>query len=144
MEFEFSAIIDRPPADVFAFFRDVDRHAGREGSVVPVYDRITPGPIGVGARYREVVKLSPFVAGEMISEITRFEPDECLEYKFSGLGMDGKLVYRFEAAGDGTRVLQRQYLWPRGVLRFLRPVIKVAFSLAAGRRLASIKRLLES
>lgn len=141
--FELHAVIDRPRADVFAFFRDMDQHAGQEGSVVPVYDKVTPGPTGVGTRYREVVRLFPFPAGEVISEITRFRPGRELGYTFSGLGMDGDLVYRFEPVEGGTRVDQRQRLRPRGLLKVARPLIGLCFGWAVRRRLAGIKSLLE-
>lgn len=144
MDFKFRAVIDRPQATVFAFFRDVDLHAAREGSVVPVYDKVTPGPAGVGTRYREVIKLLPGLSAEMHSEISHFEPDRSLGYSFTGLGMDGTLLYEFSVTDQGTLVVQRQTLQPRGLLALLEPLIGHAFSKAAGRRLEGIKRLLES
>ena len=59
MEFEFTAVIHCPPADVFALFRDIDQYNAHEGSPVPVLDKITDGPVGVGTRYREVVRMMP-------------------------------------------------------------------------------------
>ena len=144
MNFEFRAVIARPLADVFAFFRDLDQHAGQEGSVVPVYDKVTPGPTGVGTRYREVIRLLPGLTAEMWSEITAYEPERRLAYRFSGMGMDGLLDYEFEATGEGTLIVQRQSLHPRGLLNLLNPLIKPAFSRAAGNRLEGIKHLLES
>lgn len=110
MDFELSAVVDRPLEEVFAFFRDVDQHAGQKGTIVPVYDKITPGPIGVGTRYREVVQLLPFVTGEILTEVTGYEPGRRLAYKSVALGMAGELTYSFEAAAGGTRVVQRQSL----------------------------------
>jgi hypothetical protein len=144
MDFEFRAVIDCSPTEVFAFFRDVDRHAGQEGSVVPVYEKVTSGPTGIGTRYREVIRLLPYITAEMHTEVTCYRPERCLAYCFSGLGMDGSLEYEFETAGPGTRVLQRQSLHPRGLLVLLSPLIKLLFSWVAGRRLEEIKDLLES
>ena len=143
MDFEFTVVIECPLEHVFAFFRDVDRHAGEEGTVVPVYDKITPGPVGVGTRYREVVILLPFSSGEMISEVTTFEPGQRLGYRFSGLGMDGDLMYSFEEVAEGTKVVQRQSLHPRGALKLLSPLVGRMFAAEAGSRLTNIKRLLE-
>ena len=64
MEFEVEAVIDRSQEEVFAFFRDMHQLPSRKGSLVPVYDKITPGPVGVGTRIREVVRLLPFVGDE--------------------------------------------------------------------------------
>jgi hypothetical protein len=130
--------------DVFAFFRDIDQHPRRADSIVPVYDRITTGPTGVGTRYREVIRLLPSRTGEMLSEITCYEPEHRLGYRFCGLGMEGNLVYDFEATPEGTLVIQKQSLCPLGLLALLRVPIRAAFSRMAGRRLQDIKRLLES
>ena len=143
MEFRFTAIIERPREEVFAFFRDVDQHAGQKGTRVPVYDKTTTGPVGVGTRYREVVQVLPLVRGEMISEVTCYEEGKRLEYRFSGLGMEGELAYSFMPLEDGTRVVQEQSLHPRGVLRPFGWLIGKMFYAAASRRLQVIKSLVE-
>jgi hypothetical protein len=143
MDFRFTAVIAMPPGDVFAFFRDVDQHAGRKGTRVPVYDKLTSDPVGLGTRYREVVQLLPLVRGEIISEITDYEEGKRLGYRFSGLSMDGELTYTFEPVGQGTLVTQKQSLNPRGVLRFFSAGIGKIFSTVAAQRLEGIKALLE-
>lgn len=70
IELEAHATIHRPLEDVFEFFGDINQHAGREGSFVLVCDKTTPGPVGVGTCFREVVRVVPFLRGEVISEIT--------------------------------------------------------------------------
>ena len=47
----------------------------------------TNGLPAVGTRYREVVQMLPFVRGEILSEITRYEPPSHLEERFWGAGM---------------------------------------------------------
>jgi len=132
-----------PPGDVFAFLRDVDQHAGRKGTRVPVYDKLTPGPVGLGTRYREVVQLLPLVRGEIISEITDYEEGKRLGYRFSGLGMDGALTYTFQAVDRGTYLVQEQSLHPRGLLRIFGKAIGMMFSFMAGGRMEGITALLE-
>ena len=144
MEFELTAVINRSLEEVFAFFRDMDQHAGREGTIVPIYDKITPGPVGVGTRYREVVQVLPFVTGEILSEVVLYEPDRRLAYRYVALGMAGELTYSFEAVEEGTRMVQRQSLCPSGFLRLFSPVIGAMFSRMIERRLLGIKGLLES
>lgn len=145
MRFKTEAFIHRPPEDVVDFFRDMHRQPRREGSVVPVYDKITPGPVGVGTRIREVVRLLPLLKGEIISEITGYDPPHRLDYGFVAFGkMDGELTYRFEPVGEGVRVLQRHTLRPRGMLlKLLSPLIGVTFSWAIDHRLKGIKKVLE-
>ncbi len=144
MKFEISAVILRPTEQVFGFFKDVDRHAGQKGTLVPAYEKITPGPVGVGTRYREVVQLLPFMTGEILTEVVALEPDRRLAYRYVALGMAGELTYSFEAVEGGTRIVQQQSLLPGGVLRLFGPVIGALFSWMIKRRLAGIKGLLES
>jgi hypothetical protein len=145
VEFETKAFINRPQEDVFAFFRDMHQLPRREGSVVPVYDKITQGPVGVGTRIREVVRLLPLVRGEIISEIAEYDPPHRLDYRFVAFGkMDGELTFRLEPVGEGVQLLQRQTLRPRGtVLKVLSPLIAAMFSRAIDHRLRGIKKLLE-
>jgi uncharacterized protein YndB with AHSA1/START domain len=144
MEFEFTAVINKPLEDVFSFFRDIDQHAGQKGSIVPVYDKVTSETVGIGTRDREVVQVLPFVTGEVLTEVVGYEPNQRLAYRYVALGMDGELEYRFEALEEGTRVAQRQSLWPRGVWKLFSPMIREMFSRMAGKRLMGIKGLLES
>lgn len=144
MNFELSTVINRPLEDVFAFFRDIDQHAGQKGTIVPVYDKITPGPTGVGTRYREVVQILPFVTGEILTEVVGFEPLRRLAYHYVALGMAGELAYTFELVEGGTRLAQQQSLQPGGWMRLFSPLIGTAFSRMAARRLAGIQRFLES
>ena len=95
MYFELSIWINRPPADVFAFLRDKDLYPQEPGSPVLVLEKTTPEPAGVGTRYREVVQMLPCYHGEILSEITRFKPNEYLEEDFRGAGMHGHLAYEF-------------------------------------------------
>lgn len=144
MEFELSIVIDMPLEKVFAFFRDIDQYAGQKGTIVPVYDKLTSGLVGVGTRYREVVQVMPFVTGEILTEVVGYEPGQRLAYRFVAMGMAGELTYEFEAIEEGTRVVQRQSLCPSGWMRLFSPIIGAMFSRMIARRLAGIKVFLES
>ena len=144
MYFELSITIDRSPADVFAFLRDKDTYPQEDGSPVLILEKTTPGPPGVGARYREVVQMLPFVRGEIWSEITRFEPGEFLEEDFHGAGMAGHLAYQFLAEGGGTRLIQRETLFCRGLLKVLGPIVRRALSRRLRERLEVIRTVMES
>ena len=97
--------------------------------MVPVYEKAIPGPVSVGTRFREVVRLLPFLKGEVISEVTGCDPPHRFDYSFVAFGnMDGELTYRLEPVGGGGRVVQRQTLRPRGtLLKLLSPVTGAAF-----------------
>ena len=144
MYFELSISIKRPPAEVFAFLRDKDRHTQEKGSPVLLLEKTTPGAPGLGTRYREVVQMLPFYRGEILSEITRFVPDEFLEEDFWGAGMKGHLAYHFVQEGKGTRLVQQQTLHYRGALRVLEPLIRLVLGWRLRARLEEIKTELEN
>ncbi len=100
MYFELSIAIRWPPCEVFAFLRDIDKYPQKPGSPVLVLEQTTPGPAGVGTRYREVVQMLPFVRGEILSTVTCFVPGESLEEDFEGAGMIGHLAYQFLPEND--------------------------------------------
>lgn len=143
MKFELSITINCPPLDVFAFLRDIEQHPQKEDSPVLVLEKTTAGPPGVGTRYREVVQMLPFVQGEIISEITHFEPER-LELDWHGAGMEGHLAYYLKPAGEGTRLVQQETLYPRGVIKLFSPFIGFTFPRRLRWRLENIKKILES
>lgn len=138
MRFESSVRIARPPAEAFAFMRDKHLVAQELGSPVLVLEKTTPGDVGVGTRFREVVRLLPGVHGEIRSTITRCERDRALEEDFAGAGMRGHLTYGFRAEGDGTRLVQRQTLELVWWLRPLQPLVRRAFARRLRARLDGI------
>jgi hypothetical protein len=144
MYFDLSISIARSPEDVFGFLRDKDKYPQEPGSPVLVLEQTTPGPAAVGARYREVVQMLPFVRGEILSVITCFEPGERLEEDFEGAGMTGHLAYTFVPEDGGTRLTQRETVQLRGALRVLEPLIERMMSRQLWRRLEGIKAVLES
>lgn len=143
MDFELKIIIHRPIEEVFAFFRDIDQHAGQKGTIVPVYRKITPESVGVGTQYLEIVQLLPFVTGKILTRVVRYDPCRRLAYQFVALGMPGELTYWFEATEKGTQLVQQQSLRPEGLLRIFSPLIGSMFARMVRRRLLGIKRFLE-
>ncbi len=143
MYFELSIAIHRTPSDVFAFFRDIDKYPQKKDSPVLTLEQTTPGAPGVGTHYREVVQMLPFVRGEFLSVITRFEPNEHLEEDFEGAGFKGHLAYRFLPEDDGTRLIQREKMSAQGLLKVLEPIIERRLSRQLRVRLEGIKTILE-
>jgi hypothetical protein len=107
-------------------------------------EQTTPGAPGVGTHYREVVQMVPLVHGEILSVITRFEPNEHLEEDFEGAGFKGHLAYHFLSEDDGTRLIQRETMSAQGFLKVLEPVIVRVFFHHLRERLEAIKAILES
>jgi hypothetical protein len=144
MEFDLSIHINRSPDDVFAFLRDKDRFPQEEASPVLLLEKTTPGPPGMGTRYREIVQMLPLVRGEILSEITHYEPGIRLDEDWAGAGMEGNLTYLFIPEEGGTRLVQRETVEPRGWLRLAAPLIRISLGRALQNRLEGIKELLDA
>jgi hypothetical protein len=141
--FELTISIHRPPADVFAFLRDKDKYPQEEDSPVLLLEQTTSGFPDVGTCYREVVQMLPFYQGEILSKITRFEPNQHLEEDFCGAWMYGHLAYQFIPEQDGTKLIQRETLHYQGLLMFCEPFIRLLLQRRLRERLEGIKTVLE-
>ncbi|MBN1247267.1 MAG: SRPBCC family protein [Anaerolineae bacterium] len=139
MYFELSVSIERPPSEVFAFLRDKDSYPQPPDSPVLALDKTTSGPVGVGTCYREVVQMLPFVRGEIVSEITRYEPNRFLEERFAGAGMRGYLAYEFVPTDGGTLLIQRETVEPLGLLKLVAPVMAWMLGRRLRQRLQDIR-----
>lgn len=68
MEFDLSVRIGRPPEAVYAMLADIQQYVD-PAPVVPEMEKIPPGPIAVGTRWREIVRLLPGVTITMWTEV---------------------------------------------------------------------------
>ena len=143
MHFDLSVTIARPPATVFAFLRDKHLHVQEAGSPVLALEKTSPGAVGVGTRYRELVRMLPALRGEISSTVTRYEPDRALEEDFEGAGTSGHLAYGLAPVDGGTWLVQRQTLELAWWLRPLTPLVRRAFGRRLRGRLDGIAELLE-
>ena len=109
--------INKPPSDPFNFLCDKDKFKQPSNSPVLLLEKTTPGPIGVGTRYREVVQMMPFVKRDFLSEVIRFEPFSVLEEKWKGGGMEGILTYFFNPIPEGTELIQHVSVKAFGLLK---------------------------
>jgi hypothetical protein len=144
VRFELSVRIARPPDAVFAFLRDKHRHVQEAGSPVVVLEKSTAGDVGVGTRFREVVRMLPAVHGEIRSTVTRCEAGRRLDEDFAGAGMRGHLAYEFHRDAGGTRLVQRQTLELAWWLAPLAPLVRRAFTRRVRDRLQGIAAKLEA
>lgn len=144
MKFERSITIRCNPDEAFIFLRDKDKFQQEPGSPVLVLEKTTPGPVGVGTCYREVVQMFPLIKGEIISIVQRYEPPRYLEEFFRGTGMDGYLAYEFIPVDEGTMLIQRERIEFHGLFGLFAPVMERMLLKAVEARLEGIKSILET
>ncbi len=141
--FRGSIDIKKRPEAVFDLLANVHLVKQAEDSPVLALEMTTPGPVGLGTRYREVVQMLPFVKGEMLSEITAFGPPRVLEMEWTGPAMTGRDRYELAEIPDGTQLVHQKWTSGRGLLRLMEPFMRQALIPRLEERLVAIKRGLE-
>ena len=142
MKFERGITIHCKPEAAFVFLRDKDQFQQEPGSPVLVLEKTTPGPVGVGTRYREVVQMFPFVKGEILSTVQHYEPSRFLEELLRGTGMKGYLAYEFISVNEGTLLVQRETIQFHGLFGLFSPLMERMLLKAVEDRLEGIKVIL--
>jgi hypothetical protein len=135
-------VIDRPVEEVFDFVAD-ERNEPRFNPRMIRAEKVSPGPIGLGTRFRAETRTMRGTA-EMTIECTGYERPRRLASSTSLSNMDihGALV--FDAVPGGTRM---QWLWdlePRGASKLLRPIIARMGERQERAIWANLKRFLEA
>ena len=122
-----------PIDDAFSYIADFANAAIWDPGVASA-ERLDPGPVGLGARYRLGVRMGPRVAS-MEYRITTYEPSRRVVLTGSGSGVAAVDDIRFEATGQGTRIDYEADIRLTGLLRLAAPFAGGAF-----RRIASDAR----
>ncbi len=141
MLLDLSVTIDRPVEQVFAFIRDLDRQ--RHGDRVEGIEKITPGAVRVGTRYRERIRMPFGRRGELLIEVTELDPPHRLAVDFQGPVMRGGIVYILTPGERGTRVDQSEQISYTGWARPANTVGRPALRNKVRKRLDGFKSQLE-
>jgi len=145
MHFDYSVTIRRPRPAVFAMLADVQEWGKKErAALVPVMEKITPGPTRVGTRWHEVIQLAPHITMTVWSEVVAIESDRLLDERFWSWWMRGRLEYTMTPTDGGTVLRQRERLDPRGPFRLVDGYIARQLGPAIEARLEAIGRMLEA
>ena len=100
--FTLSKVIAAPVPETFAASTDVEKMPGRIKGVIRV-EKLTPGPVGLGTRFKETRIVFKREATETF-EVTAFEPDRRCELTVHSCGAEYRTDFRFTPEGAGTRV----------------------------------------
>jgi carbon monoxide dehydrogenase subunit G len=133
--------VRRPPADVFAVLADLGRATEWVPDLVSI-EQTTPGEVGVGTRYREVVRLGGKTS-EAELEVTEYDPPRVFAHDGRGGPSTFSATFTLEADGDGTRVTHAYAIELSGPMRIMGPMIKGWVRKNAETAHANLVRLLE-
>jgi len=114
------------PADAFRFVADF-ANASRWDPGVASSERIDPGPLAVGSRFRLGVRMAGRVA-PMEYRITHLEAPDRVVLEGEGSGVEAVDDIRFAAGGEGTRIQYVADIRLRGLLRLAAPFAGPAFA----------------
>lgn len=119
---EVSTVINRPLAEVFAFFTEPTNNPKWEEGLIECR-QVSPGPMGVGAQIIEVRK---FLGQRMESklEVTAFEPNKKYAVKVASGPIQFEISAMFEAVGDGTKVSISGQGEPGGFFKLAEGMVK--------------------
>jgi uncharacterized protein YndB with AHSA1/START domain len=141
-----SVEINRPPADVFAYLDEVERHGEWQQDIVNT-KKETDGPVGVGTRVTNMRRVGPGSPRPVTYEITDHDPPRRTVFR----GVNGPVrpqgTVTVEPLDDGTRsrVSLQFDLVGHGLLgKLLAPMARRQASRTIPRDQQSLKQKLES
>ena len=121
VQIEGEITIARPAEAVFDFVAD-ERNEPRFNPQMLRAEQVSPGPIGLGTRFRaEVANRGRPV--EMVIEFTDFERPRRLSSWTRMSAMDIRGTLTFDPIPEGTRMRWHWELAPRGLVRLLTPLV---------------------
>ena len=132
--------IDRPPAHVFAYLADLE-HTPEWNWAITSSQKVTPGPIAVGTRYRQTRSV-PRPGVEKL-EITGLEPPRRIDVDGKIGPFDARLSYELASSGSGTRLTNTAELDPPLPLGPVGNVVGGRIKASVAENLGVLKTLLE-
>lgn len=135
-------VIDRPAAEVFDFVVD-ERNEPSYNPRIARAEKLSPGPIGRGTRFRaESAAVGRTV--EMMIEITAYERPRRFDSAIRMAAADIQGGLRFDPLPAGTRMRWAWEVRLRGGYKLLRPIIAYAGRRQEQATWASLKRYLDA
>ena len=140
MRFTNTITINRSPATVFAYLSNLE-NLPRWNYALSETRQLTPGPPGVGTRYRQT-RTIPTHTEESL-EITEFVPPTQLTIQGTLNAFPAHLTYTLAPNHNATTLTNTVDLRPPGPLNLLAPIATGRIKSAVAANLEVLKRTLE-
>ena len=138
---DFSALIDRPQKDVFAFVANPGNMSKWNSAVVSL-EQVTPGAVGVGTKFKSVGEMmGRRIEGEM--EITAYEPESKCGFQINAGPMQVNITLSFKTVGTGTKINLNAQGNPGGLFKLAEGVLAGRVKSMMEENLARLKTVLE-
>jgi Polyketide cyclase / dehydrase and lipid transport len=135
-------VIERPVDEVFDFVADA-RNEPRYNPRMLRAEKLTPGPVGLGTRFRDEFK-SVGRPAEVTIEVVGYERPRRLTDSIHLSTMEIRGGLAFDPVPAGTRMRWSWELMPRGVFRLMTPVVAHIGRRQERRIWAGLKRVMEA
>jgi hypothetical protein len=135
-------VIGRPVDVVFDYVADQSNEPQYNPQMVRA-EKITPGPVGKGTRFRSAVSARGRTA-EMLIECTGYDRPRLFATTTMMAQADIGYTLRFEPTATGTRMRWSGQVRPKGAVRLLGPLISWLGKRQEQRNWASLKMHLEA
>jgi uncharacterized protein YndB with AHSA1/START domain len=138
-----SIVIHRPPDDVWTVVADLGTHTEWRPALRE-FRKVSEGPLGVGARIREVLE---WRGREIVIEdvVTAFEPPRRIALSGGWKAADFELDILLEEVAEGTKVTMDWPLHPRSLpMKLVAPFLGGAMRKATSEELELLKQYVES
>jgi uncharacterized protein YndB with AHSA1/START domain len=135
---EVEADVRRPPEEVFDYASDPAKEPEWNIRMKGI-EKLTDGPVGVGARYRMLFTQGP----PAISECVRFERPSFWELVGGSRVISSRFKGRVDRRGEGSHLVLRMEIRPRGLLALALPLVRRRMQRELERDIATIKVRLE-
>ena len=138
---DFSALIDRPQKDVFAFVANPN-NMSKWNSAVLSLEQIAPGAVGVGTKFKSIGEMmGRRIEGEM--QITAYEPDTKCGFQVTAGPMQVNITLSFKTVGTGTKINLNAQGNPGGLFKLAEGVLTGQVKSMMEGNLARLKTVLE-
>jgi Polyketide cyclase / dehydrase and lipid transport len=128
------------PSHVYAYLADLE-HNPEWNWAIESTEKVTPGPIGVGTRYRQTRSV-PRPGVEML-ELTGLDPLRRIEVTGKLGPFDARLTYELAPSGSGTRLTNTADLEPPRPLGFVGGLFGGQIRASVAENLGTLKMVLE-
>lgn len=141
MHFTNTVVIDRPPAEVFAYLADPENIPAWNYAIAESH-AVDPGPIHVGTVIRQRRTLPRPADEELV--VAEFDPDRLLTLRGDLGPLHGTISYQLEPVGSGTRLINEADMAARGPLAIVAGLAAGRVGSAVAANLDALKRILEA
>ena len=115
-----SVIIARSPLEIFDLAADPYTQLKWDPGTLQSVEKLTPGPLERGARYRGNFK----GFGVVEYEFVEYEPGKQFAHQASMNIGDIRHIFEFEPIREGTQLTQSLIVEPKGIAKLLGPIMR--------------------